>query len=217
MATIINNVYFAYTKMKNPVTAIKKTNLEVSVQVVMSEDDADNLLEVCPSANVKTYKADAFLEKFKFEAPFKGQKKQYVASFKRMTSQNGVEFDSKYRPRVIHDGIDKTFDVEVANGSFGNVEYSTYVAKYMEEGKEVSKTICQLVGIEVTNLIEYVSEKSDAEGEGNTTEVSTLAKGVKLAEVPKGQQAVVKQSDAPAAPKKKVAKVEDDSSEESPF
>lgn len=52
MANIINNVYFAYTKLKAPVTAIKKTNTEVSVQVVMSEDDADNLLEVCPSANV---------------------------------------------------------------------------------------------------------------------------------------------------------------------
>lgn len=203
---IIKNVFFAYTKMKNPVTAIKKTNLEVSVQVVMSEDDADDLLEACPSANVKTYKAEAFEEKFKFAPPFPKQKKQYVASFKRMTSQNGKEFDVKFRPRVIHEGEDKTFQIEVGNGSAGNVEYSTYTAKYTEEDKEVSKVICQLVGIEVTDLIEYVSEKSDDDGEGNTTEVSELTKGVKLAEVPKNQQPVVKQSDAPSVPAKPKAK-----------
>lgn len=213
---IIENVYFAYTKMKNPVTAIKKTNLEVSVQVVMSEDDADNLLEVCPSANVKTYKADAFEEKFKFPAPFKGQKKQYVASFKRMTSQNGKEFDVKFRPRVIHEGVDKTFDVEVANGSFGKVEYSTYTAKYNEDGKDVTKVICQLSGIEVIDLIEYVPEKSDGDMEGNSTEVSTLTKGVKLAEVPRGQQAVVKQSESVPAKKAKVV-AEDDEDLQSPF
>ena len=212
---IIENVFFAYTKMKNPVTAIKKTNLEVSVQVVMSEDDADDLLEVCPSANVKTYKAEAFEEKFKFAAPFPKQKKQYVASFKRMTSQNGKEFDTKYRPRVIHEGVDKTFDVEVSNGSSGTVEYSTYTAKYNEEGKDVTKVICQLVGIEVTNLIEYVPDSSDDDGSNSAPEVSTLTKGVKLAEVPKGQQAVVKQSDS--APAKKKVVIEDSSDSESPF
>lgn len=220
MATIINNVYFAYTKLKAPVTAIKKTNTEVSVQVVMSEDDADNLLEACPSANVKSYKNDAFKEKFKFDAPFTDQKKQFVASFKKMVSKDGVDLPEKFRPRVIHlkaDGTkdDITFNVEVGNGSFGSVAYSTYTANYNEDGKGVTKTLCQLVAIQVEDLIEYVSE-SGGDGDNNDADSpeSVFGGSVKLSEAPKNQKPVTKQSEAAPA-KKKAAPVEEP--EDSPF
>ena len=223
MANIINNVYFAYTKLKAPVTAIKKTNTEVSVQVVMSEDDADNLLEVCPSANVKSYKNDAFKEKFKFDAPFTDQKKQFVASFKKMVSKDGVDLPEKFRPRVIHlqaDGTkeDITFNVEVGNGSKGAVAYSTYSASYKEDGRDVTKTLCQLVAIQVEDLIEYVSE-SGGDGESNDADSpeTVFGGGVKLSEAPKNQKPVTKQSEAAPAKKAKAAPVEDDSSDSAPF
>lgn len=221
MANIINNVYFAYTKLKAPVTAIKKTNTEVSVQVVMSEDDADNLLEVCPSANVKSYKNDAFKEKFKFEAPFTDQKKQFVASFKKMVSKDGVDLPEKFRPRAIHlkdDGSkeDITFTTEIGNSSKGSVAYSTYSASYKEEGQNVTKTLCQLVAIQVEDLVEYVSDKGDGDGANSDSDSpETVFGGVKLSEAPKNQKPVVKQSEAGVS-KKKSAPVEDEDLE-SPF
>lgn len=223
MANIINNVHFAYTKLKAPVTAIKKTNTEVSVQVVMSEDDADNLLETCPSANVKSYKNDAFKEKFKFDAPFTDQKKQFVASFKKMVSKDGVDLPEKFRPRVIHlqaDGSkeDITFTTEVGNGSSGAVAYSTYQASYKEDGRDVTKTLCQLVAIQVEDLIEYVSDKGDGDGEDSedNSPENVFGGGVKLSEAPKNQKPVVKQSEA-AVPKKAAKKVVEDDDAESPF
>ena len=227
MATIINNVFFAYTKLKAPVQAIKKTNTEVSVQVVMSEDEADNLLEVCPSANVKSYKNEVFAEKFKFDAPFADQKKQFVVSFKKMVSKDGVDLPENFRPRVFHlqeDGSkeDITFEKEVGNGSLGSVAYSTYKAKYIEDDKEVVKTLCQLVAIQVEDLIEYISERAD-EGDGGDTEDSLPANvfgggNTKLAEAPKNQKAVVKQSEA--APAKTTTKPESkvvDTTDDCPF
>ena len=223
MANIINNVYFAYTKLKAPVTAIKKTNTEVSVQVVMSEDDADNLSEVCPSANVKSYKNDAFKEKFKFDAPFTDQKKQFVASFKKMVSKDGVDLPEKFRPRAIHlksDGTkeDITFTTEIGNSSKGSVAYSTYTANYNEEGKGVTKTLCQLVAIQVEDLVEYVSDKGDGDGANNDSDSpeTVFGGGIKLSEAPKNQKPVVKQSEA-VVTKKKSVPVEDDEDSQSPF
>lgn len=222
MANIINNVYFAYTKLKAPVTAIKKTNTEVSVQVVMSEDDADNLLEVCPSANVKSYKNDAFAEKFKFAAPFTDQKKQFVASFKKMVSKDGVDLPEKFRPRAIHlkaDGTkdDITFTTEIGNSSKGSVAYSTYSASYKEEGQNVTKTLCQLVAIQVEDLVEYVSDKGDGDGASSDSDSpeTVFGGGVKLSEAPKNQKPVIKQSEATAV-KKKPIPIEDEDSQ-SPF
>ena len=222
MAKIINNVYFAYTKLKAPVTAIKKTNTEVSVQVVMSEDDADTLMEECPAANVKSYKNDTFKEKFKFDAQFKDQKKQFVASFKKMISKDGVDLPEKFRPRVIHlkeDGTkeDITFDVEVGNGSKGAVAYSTYSASYQEDGKNVNKTLCQLVAIQVEDLIEYIPESGDGDGEDKEeNSPATVFGNVTLSEAPKNQKPVTKQSEAAPA-KKKTAPKADDLDDDAPF
>lgn len=208
MATIINNVYFAWVKMKAPVKALNEKNTEVSVQVVMSEDDADNLLEACPNANVKTFKNDAFLEKFKFEAPFEDQKKQYVATFKKMVSRDGVDLPADFRPRVFllnEDGEkeDITFEKEVGNGSKGAVAYSTYTADYKdkESNKQVKKLLSQLVAIQVEDLVEYESKASEDGGDSNVEKPADVFGAKKVAEAPKNQKPVVKQSEA--APSKK--------------
>lgn len=224
MATIINDVVFAYVKMKAPVKALNEKNTEVSVQVVMSEDDADNLLEECPSANVKTFKNDAFLEKFKFDAPFPSQKKQYVASFKKMISKDGVDLPEDFRPRVIHlkeDGTkeDITFTTEIANGSKGSVAYSTYTAEYTdkETNKKVKKLLSQLVAIQVEELIEYVPTGGDGDGASVDKPADVFGGSVKLAAAPKNQAPVTKQSEA--APSKKVKSTPnfDDMEDDIPF
>lgn len=226
MATIINNVTFAWVKMKAPVKSLNEKNTEVSVQVVMSEDDADELLEACPSANVKTYKNDAFEDKFKFAPPFPTAKKQYVASFKRMVSKDGVDFHPDHRPRVIlvdEDGekSDKTYEIEVGNGSKGAVAYSTYTADYTdkETGKRTKKLLSQLVAIQVEELVVYESASGDGDGESNDKPADVFGGSVKLAATPKNQAPVVKQSEAKVAAKvtKKASKVVDDSGDSSPF
>ena len=212
MATIINNVYFAWVKMKAPVKALNEKNTEVSVQVVMSEDDADNLLEACPSANVKTFKNDAFEDKFKFAAPFEDQKKQYVATFKKMVSRDGVDLPADFRPRVFlvdEDGekVDITFEKEVGNSSRGAVAYSTYTADYKdkETGKQTKKLLSQLVAIQVEDLVEYESKASEDGGDSNVEKPADVFGAKKVAEAPKNQKAVVKQSEAAPAKKAKPA------------
>lgn len=224
MATIINNVVFAYVKMKAPVKSLNEKNTEVSVQVVMSEDDADNLLEVCPSANVKTFKNDAFLEKFKFDAPFPEQKKQYVASFKKMISKDGVDLPEDFRPRVIHlqeDGskVDITFEKEIANGSKGAVAYSTYTAEYTdkETNKKVKKLLSQLVAIQVEELIEYTPTSGDGDGVSVDKPSDVFGGNVKLAAAPKNQAPVTKQSEAAPLKKAKPSQNFSDMDEDAPF
>jgi len=192
---IIDNVYFAYCKIQSPVTALNKANLEVSVNCIVSEDDADAWVEACPNNAVKILKNDAFKEKYKMDPPFPESKKQYVLTVKKMTSKNGVELPEKFRPRVFQmvDGekVDITFQKLVSNGSRGKLAYSTYSAPTPEG----TKITAQLVAILVEDLIEYVPEGEG--GSGETVETAENVFGdVKLAEAPKNQKAVVKQSDA---------------------
>lgn len=214
---IIENVYFAYCKMNAPVTALNKNNLEVSVNCIVSEDDADAWTEACPNNAVKILKNDAFKEKYKMEPPFPESKKQYVLTVKKMTSKNGVELPEKFRPRVFQmvDGekVDITFTKLVSNGSRGKLAYSTYNAPLPEGGTKVT---AQLVAILVEDLIEYVPEGEGSDGETVETAENVFG-SVKLAEAPKGQKAVVKQSEAmPAKKPAKVVEPEDDGLD-SPF
>jgi len=215
MATI-DNVYFAYCKIQSPVAAIKKENTEVSVNCIVSEDDADTWAENCPNNPVKSYKNAAFEEKFKMKPPFEDQKKQFVLSVKKMISKNGVDLPEKFRPRVFEvidgENVDITFQKLVANGSRGKLSYSTYSAP-TPEGTKIN---AQLVAILVEDMIEYVPSEGEG-GDGETSETPANAFGkVALASAPKNQAAVVKQTDV--KPVKKVAKVVlEDESEDSPF
>jgi hypothetical protein len=189
--TTVNNVYFAFCKIMNPVEAINKANTEVSVSVVMDEDTADSWNETNPNNLYKSMKNDAFVEKYKFEAPFSNQKKQFVVTVKKMFSKDGVELPVKFRSRVFQviDGknVDVTFLSYVGNGSRGKLSYSTYENKY---GK-----FAQLDAILVEDMVEYIAK--DEEGSGGNGSTGSDFGDVELAVAPVGQKAVVKQSEAP--------------------
>lgn len=209
--TTVNNVYFAFCKIQQPVEAINKANTEVSVSVVMDEDTADAWNEANPANLYKSMKNDAFTEKYKFDAPFTDQKKQFVVTVKKMFSKAGVELPAKFRPRVFQliDGknVDVTFEKLVGNGSRGKLSYSTYENSF---GK-----FAQLDAILVEDMIEYVSTASD------TPAVGSDFGDVALAEAPVGQKAVVKQSDgqakAPVKPVKASKPAEQEEMLDSPF
>lgn len=215
--TIINNVFFAYCKIQSPVTAIKKENTEVSVACILSEDDSDDWAEACPNNAVKSYKNEAFKEKYKMDPPFPDQKKQFVITVKKMISKGGVDLPEKFRPRVFEvvdgENVDITFTKLVANGSRGKLAYSTYSAPTPEG----TKVTAQLVAILVEDLIEYVPEGEG--GDGETAETAENVFGsVKLADAPKNQKPVVKQTDGKTDAKqvvKKPAKVAEEDSDDS--
>ena len=214
MATI-DNVYFAYVKIQSPVTAIKKENTEVSVACILSEDDADDWAEACPNNPVKSFKNEAFKEKYKMEPPFADQKKQFVITVKKMISKAGVDLPEKFRPRVFElvdgENVDITFEKLVANGSRGKLAYSTYSAPTPEG----TKLTAQLVAILVEDMIEYVPESDGGDGETSET-AATAFGGAKLADAPKNQKPVQKQAEGmvkkPVKPAKKVVEEDDDSS-----
>lgn len=215
----IDNVFFAYTKIMNPVTAIRKTNTEVSVNCIVSEDDGDTWAENCPNNPVKSYKNEAFKEKFKMEPPFPEQKKQYVLSVKKMISKDGVDLPEKFRPRVFQliDGekVDVTFEKEIGNGSRGKLAYSTYSAP-TPEGNKIT---AQLVAILVEDLVVYERTGGDGDGEGGETPENVFGEVKGLVKAPANQKPVVKQSDAkPVKPAKAKAPVQDDEEDTgSPF
>ena len=131
-----------------------------------------------------------------------------------MHSKGGVELPEKYRPRVFQviDGktVDSTMTAEVGNGSRGKLSYTTYTNSF--------GTHVQLDSILVEDWVEYVRE----EGEGGSADQSVGSDfgSVILADTPKGQKAVNKQSDVkPVAAKptktKAASKVDENSS--SPF
>lgn len=208
--TVVNNVFFAYTKIMNPVPAINKENSEVSVVVIMDEDTSDDWNEKNEGHLTKSLKNEAFTEKYKIEPPFPNQKKQYVVNVKKMHSKGGVELPEKFRPRVFQviDGknVDITFEKEVGNGSRGKLSYSNYTNSF--------GTHVQLDSILVEDLVEYVREESDGEN-GSFKAAGSDFGNVELAETPKNQKAVNKQSDAAPAKKAKAAPAEE--IEDSPF
>ncbi len=209
---IQDNVYFAYVKIQSPVRGLNEGDTEFSVDCIMSKADAKAWNKAHPKNKSKEIDNDDFLEKYKFdEIPFDGQDEQFVVKFKKAHSKQGVELPEKFRPRVFElvkgKPVDVTFNKLVANQSKGKVSFSTFSNSFGE--------FVQLDAILVTDMIEYEGGKGGLPGsEFGATE---------LAEVPKNQKVVAKQTDAhedeeedkpapKAKPAKKAAKapVEDD-------
>lgn len=209
---IQNNVHFAYVKIQSPVKSLNEGDTEFTVDCIMSKADAKAWNKEHPKNKAKSFDNDEFLEKFKFDSlPFDDQDEQYVVKFKKAHSKKGVELPEKFRPRVFElvDGkpVDITFVKLVANQSKGKVSFSTFSNSYGE--------FVQLDAILVESMVEYKGAGAGIGSEFGATE---------LAEVPKNQKAVVKQTDAQDEddePKKPVNKkkpvVEEDDDQTSPF
>lgn len=202
--TIQKNVVFTYTKIQNPVKGLNEGDTEFSVDCVMSKADAKAWNKEHPKNKYKAYDNDDFIEKFKLdEVPFEDQDEQYVVKFKKAHSKKGVELPEKFRPRVFEldddgEAVDITFTKLIANGSKGQVSFSTFSNSYGE--------FVQLDAILVEELIEY-------EGGGGVPGSEFGAK--KLADIPKNQKPVKRQGEddddddddvPPAKPAKAAAK-----------
>lgn len=181
---IQNNVAFAYVKIQSPVKSLNEGDTEFTVDCILSKADAKAWNKEHPKNKYKAFDNDEFLEKYKFdEVPFEDQDEQYVVKFKKAHSKKGVELPEKFRPRVFElvDGkpVDVTFTKLVANQSKGKVSFSTFSNSYGE--------FVQLDAILVEEMIEYKGAGGSVGSEFGATE---------LAEAPKNQKVVNKQTDA---------------------
>lgn len=208
-------------KIQKPVKGLNEGDTEFTVEAIVSKADAKQWNTDHPKNKAKAIDTDDFEEKYKIPPVFEDQDSQYVVKFKKIHSKKGVELPEKFRPRVFvptkgGKPKDVTFEVLPANGSTGKVSFSTFQGPKAFPGEFV-----QLDAILVEELIDYEA-KSDGSGGG----VPGSDFGAdELAEVPKNQKAVVKQTDTdeddepkkPTKPVKKPKVVEEDDSDSSPF
>lgn len=151
----ITDVHLMYTCIKTPVTCYDESKgKEYKVDVVVSEDAAEDWDEEFPKQKAKRIKNEKFLETYKVESvPFDDQKYQYVIKIKKPANlADGSPLPDRYRPRAylqIADGEmeDITEETMIGNGSEGTVVYETMTNDF--------GTFAKLKGVLVTNLIPY--------------------------------------------------------------
>ena len=185
---IIKNATLYYTNIRNPRPIFDDRNLsydkarkEYSVEVAVTEDDADNWSEIFTKQPAKKLTNKAFMEKYKLEdeseLPFPDQKKQYTIKIvQKAQKKDGDPIGENLIPRVfvVEDGKAKdiTFDTNVGNGSKGSVKVRANANDY--------GTFAYLSMVKVDELVEY-------EGGGGISEDDKEFLGVdevELAEAP---------------------------------
>ena len=209
---ILDNVTFAFVKIQKPVKSLNEGDTEFTVEAIVSKAAAKQWNTDHPKNKAKAVDTDDFEAKYKIPPVFDDQDSQYVIKFKKIHAKKGVELPEKFRPRVfvpVKGGkpLDVTFKTLPANGSTGKVSYSTFQGPKAFPGEFV-----QLDAILVEEMIDYEAQSSGGEGGGGVPGSDFGAD--ELAEVPKGQKAVVKQTDtddeeevkAPVKPKKPAPK-----------
>lgn len=170
MATIQG--VLAYAKIQEPGTKYQSTTeREYSVDVIVSEDQADEWNELFPKQTAKVVKTLDFEKIYKIPAPFPEEKKQYVIKLKRPAQyKDGNPIAEQYRPKVLQKkgnvNVDITHEVLVANGSEGFVSYETNSNDF--------GTFARLRNVLVTKLIPYERSASadDDFGDVVTSEVA---------------------------------------------
>lgn len=148
-----------YVQLAEPVAcyeAVKGTEWKASI--VVDEDTADAWDEIAGKQGATAVKTSDFETKYKIEAPFPEQKKQFIITLKQNTkTAAGEDFPEKYRPRVYQKQgatlVDITKQYLVANGSKGVISFKELDTQY-------GKTY-RLQNILVTELIEYVQTEGD--------------------------------------------------------
>ena len=205
----LEGIYFAYVKLQDG--EFKKnstTEKEFVVNVVMSEDQADDYSDMFPGNGVNAIKTAEFEAKYKFPPPYPNEKKQYVTKIKQGTTfarDMGEDFKKgdklpytfNTRPKAflaVDGGVkDITMNTLIGNGSKGDIGFNISSNSY--------GTFPHLVGILVKDLVEY-EQKSDSgsssmfgnvvggldEGDGTVQQVATYS------EIPDG----VEESENPA-------------------
>jgi hypothetical protein len=171
----IRNAHLAFVQVQKAYANKKKEgqemDMEYKVSAIVTEEVADEWEEKF-SKQLQSIKTDKFEERFKFPAPFPKEKKQYIISVAQFAQgknkKTGEIFDKpfyfKTRPKLYvksEEGevSEKTMDVLVQNGSFGDVAFTF--------GKNPHGNFGYLKDVLVTNLIEY--EASDNQSVFGTT------------------------------------------------
>lgn len=119
-----------YAKLAQADNKYQSKDSEYSVEVIISEDQADEWDTKFKKQPSKKIKAAEFEGKYKIPVPaqFKGEKNLYSIKLKKDAVVDGVEFYPEYRPKVFldtNDGerVDITTSRLIANGSVGKVSY----------------------------------------------------------------------------------------------
>jgi hypothetical protein len=199
-----------YAKVGQPDNKYQSTEKEWSIEVIVSEEIADEWDEQFKKQPSKKIKASDFSAKYKIDLPehLKGEKSVYGIKLKRQATNDGEPVDESFRPKIYIDDADgnRTECGQsrlIANGSFGKVSY------FISTNDFGTFSRLQNVLMKEEDFIEYESKSS-----GGGSEFGE-AKSVKYEE-PK--ESVMKTRAEKPAPKKVVE--QDDISEEtepSPF
>lgn len=206
---ILNNVVFAYTKLKKPVTKYQSTDKEFIVDCIVDKATAKAWAKQYPKQKPKQIDTAEFEGIFKIPAPYPEQDEQFVIKMKRPAQyKDGNPLPEEYEPKVLVKqpngklkNVAKT--VLVANGSKGVVEYDEISNDY--------GTFARLRNVRVDSLIEYQSATSSELGDiEEDDEVSSDTSLGNLEE----------EEPVPQEPKKalkKASKPIDDEDDDSPF
>lgn len=163
-SVVIKNAALFYTKIQSPQAIYEQRNMskpnkfEYSVNVVVTEDIADQFDEVFEKQTSKKLTNKKFKEKYNMEEgdelPVPGEKKQYVLNIKQAAQKaDGSPMPKSLRPRVVEFDEDagKFIDITkkklIGNNSVGDV--------LMRVNSNDFGTFAYLNMVKVTDLIEY--------------------------------------------------------------
>lgn len=170
----VKDVFFAFVRLRKPVKKYQSENTEYTVSFVTDKTTAKALKKVFTKVSLKEVENEDFETVYKFAPPFPEQEEQYVFSFRSDSHyKDGTEKEYKFttRPKAYipcENGVkDVTMDINIGNGSFGDVAFNINTR---ETGK-----FAGLIGVLITNLAELEQrEYHNPFGEVVTTEQEEL-------------------------------------------
>lgn len=160
----LTDVYFSYTCIATPKFKYEsKTEKEYSVNILLSKEQAKafksiNINGLKINKTVKEISTEDFEKSQKFPPPYPDQDSQYIVTLtQNLKTTKGDPLPDYLRPvsykQLDNGATENITDVEIGNGSFGDVSYTQYPGK---KGITV-----KLSAILVKELVPYVKANSD--------------------------------------------------------
>jgi hypothetical protein len=154
-----------YAKVGQPDTKYQSTELEWSVEVIVSEEIAELWDEQFQKQKSKKIKAVDFETKYRIPVPanLKGEKNVYGIKLKRAATKDGVPVEDSFKPKVyIDDEEGNRTEVSqsrmISNGSFGKVSY------YISANDFGTFSRLQNILMDEDKFIEYQSAGGNKDG-----------------------------------------------------
>ena len=168
----INNVTFCYVKLQSGSYKYQsKTELEYTVDVVVSREVAKEYKKLFPKNSCKEIETSEFKDKFKIDPPYPDKDEQFIIKLKsnanitvdvpsaELSKGDLIPYTWSSRPKAFEPcegGVtDITMVKLIANGSKGDVIFTIRENSF---GR-----FSQLKSILVTDLIEYIQEGSGSD------------------------------------------------------